>query len=366
MKRLGCSLFIVLGILLIIMFEYFPNEFSSMLTKFDLPQPTLEEKKELYREETATEPEAENEESSHASISEGLHDLIGESSNVIEAQFGKPKRIDPSLYGYDWWIYDKYDGYMQIGVENEKVVTIYVMDVGSLSEPFISGTDYEKLSYSYSFLDHVSVNKEMGSYRFELTGTELESRPLIQIQDDTWIQLYFDTFTNKLSSVRYLSGDILLKQRPYSVTYRGALPQEEDLSKEKWRQIEEGAELQILDITNAIRDRHNLPLLTWDSEVSKVAYGHSQDMSENNYFSHTSPTYGELKDRLERGDVSFYFAGENIAARYVDSIEAVEGWLNSEGHRVNLLNEEFTHLGIGVYERYYTQNFMTPWAIQKN
>ncbi|OLO40765.1 hypothetical protein BTR23_04640 [Alkalihalophilus pseudofirmus] len=361
MKRLGCSLFVLIGILIIILFEYFPGEISSRLSEFKLPDKAVEEPQEI--EQNIADTESEDDENLYV-FSDGLHDLMGESISHIESNFGSPSRIDPSAYGYDWWIYDNLEkGYMQIGVSNNQVVTIYVMDVGDLSQPFVSGTDYNQLYHSFSFSDYVSVNNKMGSYRFELTEAELYSRPLLQMEEDTWLQLYFDTFTNKLSSVRYLSTDILLKQRPYSVTYRGELPKEEEFSAEKWRAIEEGAEIQILDFTNVIRQRHNLSSLTWDSEVSRVAYGHSQDMFENNYFSHTSPTYGELKDRLERDDVSFYFAGENIAAQYVDGIEAVEGWLNSEGHRVNLLNEEFTHLGVGVFEKFYTQNFMTPWAI---
>ncbi|MFV8827020.1 CAP domain-containing protein [Alkalihalobacterium sp. APHAB7] len=364
MKRLGCGLFIFLGILIIILFEYFPDEFSAMLSKVNVPAPTIEDREETEREQISSDVEVEEGREFPLSIDEGLHGLIGESSSIIETQFGSPDRIDPTSYGYDWWIYNEdSDGYLQVGVEREQVVTIFAMDVGEVSKPFVSGKSYEQIAAAHPFSENVSVNNGSGSYRFDLTEGELLSRPLIQIDEGTWIQLYFDTFTSRLSSVRYLSDDILLKQRPYSVTYRGELPLEKELSKEEWREIEVGAELQILDITNVIRIRHNLPMLTWATEVSKVAYGHSKDMSQNHYFSHTSPTYGELKDRLEREDVSFYFAGENIAAQYVDSIEAVEGWLNSEGHRVNLLNEEFTHLGVGVYERYYTQNFMTPWAI---
>ncbi|MDE5413096.1 CAP domain-containing protein [Alkalihalobacterium chitinilyticum] len=364
MKRLGCGLFIFLGVLIIILFEYFPDEFSAMLAKVNVPAPTIEDREETGHDQISSDVEVEEEPGFPLSLNEGLHDLIGESSSVIETQFGSPERIDATSYGYDWWVYnDNSEGYLQVGVETDEVVTIFAMDVGEVSKPFVTGTAYDQIALEHPFSENVSLNKGAGSFRFELTEAELLSRPLIQVDEDTWIQLYFDTFTSKLSSVRYLSGDILLKQRPYSVTYRGELPQELELSTEEWREIEAGAELQILDITNVIRTRHNLAVLKWDHEVSKVAYGHSKDMYENQYFSHTSPTYGELKDRLEREGVSFYFAGENIAAQYVDSIEAVEGWLNSEGHRVNLLNEEFTHLGVGVFERYYTQNFMTPWAI---
>ncbi len=79
---------------------------------------------------------------------------------------------------------------------------------------------------------------------------------------------------------------------------------------------------------------------------------HSEDMKENNYFSHVSKKYGSLKDRLEEGHVDFQQAGENIAYNYVDGPAAVEGWLNSEGHRKALLNSDYTHLGVGFIKRW--------------
>ncbi|MDF4730304.1 CAP domain-containing protein, partial [Vibrio parahaemolyticus] len=104
--------------------------------------------------------------------------------------------------------------------------------------------------------------------------------------------------------------------------------------------------------------RHNLPLLAWDQQTADVAIGHSKDMKDNNYFSHDSPTLGTLGDRLQRGKVGFQLAGENIAAQHSDGVAALQGWLNSEGHRKNLLNEQFTGLGVGVYDKFYTQNFI--------
>lgn len=88
---------------------------------------------------------------------------------------------------------------------------------------------------------------------------------------------------------------------------------------------------------------------------------HSNDMKENEYFSHESPTNGSLADRLKAEDVAYQMAGENIAAQYIDGIAAMEGWLNSKGHRDTLLNPDFTRLGVGVNEVYYTQNFIRPF-----
>ena len=79
----------------------------------------------------------------------------------------------------------------------------------------------------------------------------------------------------------------------------------------------------------------------------------------NEYFDHVSPDNKDVGDRLKEGGVPYRSAGENIAAQYTDAIAAVERWLNSKGHRDVMLNEDFTHLGVGVYKRYYTQNFVT-------
>jgi uncharacterized protein YkwD len=178
---------------------------------------------------------------------------------------------------------------------------------------------------------------------------------------DVYVQLYFDDFEKTLSSIRYLNAETLIKQRPYELVYRGPLLDPKELSAKEWSLVEEGTEKQIIDFTNIIRNRFNLPPVEWDEETATVAYLHSKDMREANYFSHTSPTTGSLSDRLISGNVPFSYAGENIAAQYVDGVASVEGWLNSEGHRKTLLNERFTHLGVGVNEKYYTQNFIETW-----
>ena len=98
--------------------------------------------------------------------------------------------------------------------------------------------------------------------------------------------------------------------------------------------------------------------LIWDEETAEVAYLHSKDMSETNTFSHTSEQFGDLTERLIKGNIPFELAGENIAANYLDAPSVIHGWLNSNGHRNSLLSDKFTHIGVGVYKKYYTQNFV--------
>lgn len=349
MRKLGGSLIITIGVLIFINFYFLSPEQDKVIE--EVKDPVVEK---IVDEIEVSQP-------NNRLLNEGLHTFIGQSASLVEETFGLPDRIDPSAYDYQWWVYQSLEnGYLLIGIENRIVVTAYYVGDDDLTEPFTIGTSYEQLNTEYIFQDHVSFNLGRNSYQFLLNSEELLSRPLIQI-DDFFVQLYFDTYTNQLSSVRYLDIDTVVKQRPYSVEYRGKLIEPLPLSSQEWEKVERGSALQVLNITNQLRKRHQLSEVKWHDETAKVAYAHSKDMMINEYFSHTSPQHGELEDRLNKENILYEFAGENIAANYVDSISAVEGWLNSEGHRAILLHEELTHLGVGVYQKYYTQNFITPW-----
>jgi uncharacterized protein YkwD len=249
---------------------------------------------------------------------------------------------------------------LQVGVENGKVVTVYVMGKDVNVSPFKIGQSIEEIFSTVFIETNINIDLENSSYQFELSDTDVNMRPLIQL-GDIFAQLYFDKFTGTLSSIRFVDPPTLIKQRPYELVYRGDLLEAKPIETFEWVEIEKATEQQIFDLTNILRQRHQLQVLEWDDEVSKVAQGHSQDMFETKTFSHTSEKYGELSDRLEASDVFYQLAGENIAANYIDAPAVVEGWLNSKGHRETLLNEEYTHLGVGVYHKYYTQNFIQRW-----
>ncbi|WP_282033537.1 CAP domain-containing protein [Metabacillus indicus] len=292
---------------------------------------------------------------------EGVLSFIGKSSDDIVNTLGEPVRIDPSSYDYEWWIYNQNDRqYLQVGVKDNKVVTVYAIGPDVNVNPYKLGQPAGDVFKTNSISSSISIDLNGSSYRFEMSEEDMNTRPIVQI-GDIFVQLYLDKFDGELSSIRALDKETLIKQRPYEVVYRGELLEPAELTDEQWKAVEEGAEKQILDLTNVIRDRHGVPPVEWDQMTSEVAFGHSNDMLVNNYFSHESPTEGTLGDRLKEGGVTYQLAGENIAAQYIDGIAAVEGWLNSKGHREALLNPEFTKLGVGVNELYYTQNFIRPF-----
>ena len=119
-------------------------------------------------------------------------------------------------------------------------------------------------------------------------------------------------------------------------------------------------EQQVLTLVNAERAKYGLAALTLDETLCGYARVKSQDMHDQGYFSHTSPTYGSPFDMMRSFGVSYRSAGENIAMGYSTPEAVVAAWMNSEGHRANILSANYTTLGVGFVEDggYWTQWFI--------
>jgi uncharacterized YkwD family protein len=119
-------------------------------------------------------------------------------------------------------------------------------------------------------------------------------------------------------------------------------------------------EQQVVDLTNKERAKYGLPPLKVDLALSKVAREKSRDMAVNHYFSHNSPTYGSPFEMMKKFGISYTAAGENIAKGQRTPQEVVAAWMNSPGHRANILNKNYTHIGVGFEENGYiwTQQFI--------
>lgn len=119
-------------------------------------------------------------------------------------------------------------------------------------------------------------------------------------------------------------------------------------------------EAKVIDLTNEQRRKNGLSNLQPDTALSNVAQEKSNDMQAKNYFSHTSPTYGSPFDMMRDFGVTYNSAGENIAMGQRSAEEVVNAWMNSEGHRKNILSPNFTHIGVGHTSQgnYWTQMFI--------
>ena len=119
-------------------------------------------------------------------------------------------------------------------------------------------------------------------------------------------------------------------------------------------------EQEVIRLTNLERAKYGLKPLTEDWELSRVARYKSQDMHDRRYFDHNSPTYGTPFQMMKAFGLSYRSAGENIAMGYRTPQAVVTGWMNSSGHRANILNSSYTKIGIGYVAdgNYWTQQFI--------
>jgi len=119
-------------------------------------------------------------------------------------------------------------------------------------------------------------------------------------------------------------------------------------------------EQKVVELVNVERQKNGLAALALDSSVSNVARTKSKDMAANNYFAHQSPTYGSAGDMLKQSGINWSAWGENIASGQRTPEAVVTAWMNSEGHRANILSSNFTKIGVG----YTTNSNGTPYWTQ--
>ncbi|MGM0753033.1 MAG: cell wall-binding repeat-containing protein [Bacillota bacterium] len=262
---------------------------------------------------------------------QGVH--INASEAFLRSALGNPQRIDESRFSFDWYVYNKdLKTYIQFGVFKGVVVALY-----SNSDSWVSQSGL-KLGLEKSEVETLLTQ----------IGAE-HNQENDYYDDDMLIRTYYDK-----NDGNTLSG-ILLMRDDFTIT-------NPDVNETALR---DGLEKQILDQANALRARHLIAPLQADPDAREVARAHSRDMAERNFFSHDNPDGLSSFQRMDQAGISFTSAGENIAAGQFNAIAVHDAWVNSSGHRKNILSPVFKKLGVGIhlggeYGVYYTQDFYTP------
>lgn len=112
--------------------------------------------------------------------------------------------------------------------------------------------------------------------------------------------------------------------------------------------VSEDYHLELFNLINKFRQQAGLPSFEWSIPLAEAAQAHAEDMAQNNYFDHAGLDASSPADRAQRAGYSSSFVGENIAAGNEIPKAVFEQWMNSSGHRDNMLNEKYTEVGIGT------------------
>jgi len=271
---------------------------------------------------------------------------IGDSLEKVTQTLGTPVRKDLSEYGFEWYVYHRsYKDYVMIGVSSGKVVGLFTH-----YGPFES-----------------AVGLRMGSTRSEVQTKYGTSLTKIDKGTFTFLIQTSEEFDLYKLQPGYATFYYDLEDSKKVIAFQLIAPVAEESLKSLYGPASAGLrtayEKQTFDLANVFRAAKGKSVVTYNSTASKVAYNHSLDMLQRGFFDHVNPDGKSPFDRMKASGLSFSAASENIAAGYINAVTTHIGWVNSPGHRVNLLGN-YTQLGTGVafggdYKQYFTQNFLT-------
>lgn len=252
---------------------------------------------------------------------------LGDSFDQVIHKFGNPNRIIETEYDFEYYVYNNnYTNFFMIAIKNKSVVGFY--------------TD----SLSFNFLGITPEHSINDINRLLRQSYEIEEILTYSTNHYT-LKLLIDKFgTQRVTGVYVLSN---------TVQYHGFN-----------NAVDKGVELLVYDLTNSIRARNDVSILSWSSTAAISSKKHSTNMATNNFFDHLNPSGKHPGDRMRAEGIALRNYGENIIAGYGTAILSSHGWFNSSGHRKTILNPIFRYLGVGFYydadsnyKTYITQNF---------
>ncbi|PSL48590.1 S-layer family protein [Salsuginibacillus halophilus] len=245
---------------------------------------------------------------------------IGETTSTLTATLGTPERVTPARQGFDWHTYhDSYEDFVSFAVYENEVIGFFTLHT--------------------SFENPAGLEKGMSCSEADTAVDELSENVSIDLGYDEHIP----------------DEDVLVHALVLDQDFDAPFPDQDET-------LAASSAEQMFDYVNAERAYHGLETLTSSDEIAAVAYAHSLDMAENNYFNHNSLDGRTPADRFNEANISDYsYGGENISGGYQYVHDSHRGLMNSPGHRANILRDNFDALGVGISyangNPRYTQKF---------
>lgn len=269
---------------------------------------------------------------------------IGDDKAIVISNIGEPSRIDYSEYDFKWYVYNEnLNKFVMVGIENDKVVALYSNGVDSNEIDINLNSNRNVVREKYTPLEY----KIKGNTKYIINS---ENQYDILDIEKNYVTVFYDIHEdNKVCGYQIISKEA-------ESQLNGIYPQPSD-------KLQESFEAQTKDLVNSERIKNDLNILSYSEKATISSRNHSEDMMVKNYFDHTNKENESPFDRMEEAGINYKNAGENIAAGQSSAIYAHHAWMNSLGHRKNILGN-YKYIGVGVifggyYNIYYTQNFYT-------
>ena len=184
----------------------------------------------------------------------GISKFIGLSSDEILENYGKPSRIDPSSFNYEWWVYKNNYEILMVGISEGIVSQIYTNSINFDVSPYLIGQSLEDVYRRTIFEQEVTAEVDENLYVFAMNEQDMKNRILVKYED-LFAQLYIDTETNQLDGVRFIDGRTLVLHKPYEMQFVGELLEASTPSSFAQIKINRANGLQLTDLANSFRKK---------------------------------------------------------------------------------------------------------------
>lgn len=278
----------------------------------------------------------------------GLASYVKQPVKKITEKFGEPARKDPTAYGFEWWIYNQQDRtYLQVGVKDGEVVTVYALGQELDVAPFKIGMDISKIYQVTTLYPTFDLNFNEDTYSIELSEDDMNYHPLVAFDNGTYAILLLDQVSSRIIGVRYLDADTLLHLNVYEVASMTPIPTVDNQNLD-WAKVNQVNETQVLDILNVIRRRNQLENVM----VNKTA----TDFTQSIFATYNNRTPEEIAGKeltakqLETALDKKTNLSDELDLLYTnncsDATWTISYWFSIESKRELLMNRKLKNIGL--------------------
>lgn len=271
---------------------------------------------------------------------------LGHTKQAIEEQYGASQAEYQNEYGFSWSAYHQnYQNFFLVGYDaDNQVQSLYT------NQDLLSSTNGITFNETKATVRD-TLGEPLDAIRKGLTNYLITSDGEYDVYhiDNSYVTFFYDLHEKeKITAIQIIAAETeLAKDNLYAPSSPA---------------LQAGLERLLFDLTNATRVKRGLSILSWSEQAQNTGRKHSEDMAINNYFDHTNLEGQSPFDRMSADNIVYTLAGENLAYGQPSSIFAHQGLLNSEGHRKNILQPDFSNLGVGVSfnnedQPYFTELF---------
>ncbi|AOA00125.1 hypothetical protein BFC22_08410 [Carnobacterium divergens] len=279
---------------------------------------------------------------------DGLANYIGISVDLFTQQFGEPVRKDETAYDFQWWIYNQKDkDYLQVGVKDGKIVTIFALGNNLDVAPFKIGMAIDSIYSTATLYPNFEVEYNEDTYELELSENDMNNHPLIAFDNGTFAILILDQFANKVMGIRYLDVSTLMYMNLYEVVSKTPIP---SVSQDNldWNAVNQGNQQETFEIINVLRRRNKVPSLEMNPSLNALS---SQIFAEYRKPLEESKINNELSNKkieafLSTKQDNFKELDSLYSNQTTDATWIVGSLFSLESQRELIMNKQFKSIGI--------------------